>query len=250
MTVIVLFTLTGYQVTSETAATRLLGRLGAALIELDRWLPAHREDIELLARDRPEASVRVNDLPLAVTLPSVEVLKVTEEEQLRDLMLRVMGETLYDEGSDAFRDEQGNRRSLALDEPMRWSVALLQSSTHSFWRAALPITFLVLLVPAAGVLLAGRSPLAPVAIGAGIGAAASLTTYVFAGFLSNAFDSPVDREAMLILHDGAWIGLRDCLAVAVTSVCVLSIVSMLSRPRYVERAWPASTSTPPDVPSV
>src|SRR6202008_3160436 len=53
LTIVFLFSLTGFQVTSEPAATRLLGRIGASLIEIDRWFPAHQEELQLRAEDRP-----------------------------------------------------------------------------------------------------------------------------------------------------------------------------------------------------
>jgi hypothetical protein len=242
--------LAGYQVTSETAATRLLGRLGAALIELERWLPAHAEDLDLLARDRPDATVHVNDLPLSVVLPSSQVVDADQEE-LRQLMTRAMGRTLYDRGTGAFQDEQGAPRSLSIGEPVRWTVELLSSGAHRFWQAALLITALVLLVPAAGVMLAGRTPLTPIAIGAGLAAAASAAAWAIAGTAGGFFDSPVDKETMLILRDGAWIGLRNSLAVTAIAASLLVVISMVTRQRVEERTWPApvEAESPPDYPS-
>jgi hypothetical protein len=237
MTAVVLFTLTGYQVTSETAATRLLGRLGAALIEIDRWLPEHREDIVLLARDRPDASVRPNDLPIDVVLSSAEVLSAEDDAALRRLMLRVMGETLYGQGPGAFRGPEGEPRSLGIDEPLRWSVMLLESSAHGFWRAVLPIGLLLWLAPVAGVLLAGRLPFRQIALGAGVAAAASLAWWALMEATSGLFSGAVDRETILILRDGAWLGLRNSIAVGVAAVGIVALIGIMGRPRLEARPW-------------
>jgi hypothetical protein len=245
MTVVLLFALTGYQVTSETAATRFLGRLGAALIEIDRWLPAHREDIELLARDRPDAAVRVTGLPLNLTLPASQVLEAEDEEELRGLLVRVMGRALYHQGSGAIRDERGDT-TLAFNEPLRWSIAMLGNSMHNFWKAALPIAFLVLLIPIAGVLLAGRSPLGPVAFGSGIAAMLSLGTWLVAHGLSGGFTGAVDIETMMVIRDSAWLGLRNSLSICVAATALLVLITALTRERRDERSWPAVPELPPE----
>ncbi|MPZ48959.1 MAG: hypothetical protein GEU75_06560 [Dehalococcoidia bacterium] len=237
LTVLALFTLTGYQVTTETAASRLLGRLGASLIELDRWLPEHREDIELQARDRPEATVRPGDLPIELVLPSAAVLEAIDAQALDTLLLDTIGHTLYTRSTGAFRNDEGERQALGIDEPVRWTVQALDEGRHSFWRAALPITLLVLLAPVAGVLLAGRSPLTPIAIGAGISAALCLAAWFLTQTLAGFFDAAVDKETMLILRDGAWIGLRNSLAVTVTAAALTFLLSTLLRPRARRHVW-------------
>src|SRR3990170_9002882 len=158
-TAVALFALAGYQVTGETAATRLLGRLGAALIEIDRWLPAHREDIDLLARDRPEGSVRLADLPIEVTLPASAVIDA-EAAALRERIVAAMGEALYRDGRDAFVGEDGDA-NLAVDEPVRWTASLLSRGAHGFWQAALALSLLALVAVVASFLMGGRPPPLP-----------------------------------------------------------------------------------------
>jgi hypothetical protein len=120
---------------------------------------------------------------------------------------------------------------------------------HSVWQAVLPITVLLLLAPVAGVLLAGRSPLMPLAIGAGLAAAASLSVWFLADTASGAFEGAVDKETMLILRDGAWIGLRNSLAVTVTGAGLMVLISIMGKPRVPQRAWrtPAPTPAPVDI---
>src|SRR6188474_2697914 len=116
LTVVALFALTGWQVTSDTASERLLGRLGGSMVELDRWLPAHVEDIKLQARDKDDGIVVVRDLPIEVRLPSSVVVEA-DEPYLRSLIVREMGRQLYRDGNDAFKENDGSTASLGVDEP-------------------------------------------------------------------------------------------------------------------------------------
>jgi len=234
-TAIALFALAGYQVTSATAAERLLGRLAAALVEIDRWLPAHREDIDLLARAVPEGTVDLDDLPVDVALPAAGVIDA-EEAALRDRIVALMGEALYSDGKDAFRGEEG-AASLGVDEPARWTATLLSAGAHRFWQAALPLTLLVLLALVASLLHGGRSPLLPLTIGAGVAAACSLAVWLLAEAGETALDSAIDREIVLILRDGAWIGLRNAAAVAAAGLAIRALLA-LARPG--PTAWPAA----------
>jgi hypothetical protein len=243
MTAVVLFALAGYQVTSETAATRLLGRLAAALVEIDRWLPAHREDIDLLARDDPQAAVRLADLPIEVSLPAPDVI-AAEPEVLRDRIVRVMGGVLYADGSGAFRGDDGEGH-LGIDEPARWTASLLSRGAHSFWKAALPLTLLVLLALAAATLHGGAAPLPALIAGAALAALASGGVWLLAQLGEALAASAIDREIMLILRDGAWIGLRDALAVVVAGIALRFLLNLARG----DAPWPA-LQPPPDAPYV
>lgn len=248
-TAVVLFSLAGHQVTSATAGPRFLGRLGAALIEVDRWLPAHREDIDLLARDKPASVVQLRDLPVDVRLPAVSLIDA-DDAVLRRLIVAEMGRILYEDRTAAFRDESGQKGSLGIGEPVRWTVTLLGSGVHGFWQAALPISLLMLVAFVAAVMLGGRSPLPPLIVGAGIAALCSFGVWLLAQAGSGAFSSPVDKEIMLILRDGAWIGVRNGVAVAVIGVTLVFLSSLIARQRQ-EDAWRGKpTSPPPDAPTV
>ena len=225
LTVVVLFCLAGFQVTNETAGHRLLGRVGAALIELDRWLPAHHDDIELLSRDRPDAPLTLPDLPIDVTISPVTAVDATDES-LRVAITRAMGEKLYSDGSDAVHDEEG-KSHLGVAEPVRWTINLLGDSAHSFWRSALILTGLILLVLCAGLLWTRQSPVLAVAIGGGIAAGFSLLVWVIAEVLQSVIDGAMDKEIALVLRDGAWLGLRNGLAVLAIGLAVAYLLSTL-----------------------
>jgi hypothetical protein len=233
MTAAALFALAGYQVTSETAGVRLLGRLGAAIIEIDRWLPAHRDDINLLSRDRPEVPLVVPNLPIEVVLPPPQTIDM-EDDSLGGLMRRSMGETLYRDGDEAVKDEEGESH-LAVTEPVRWAINLLGNSAHSFWQAVAGLTGVLLFAICAGMLLARQSPLVPLAVGGVIAATASLAVWLLGMLLGSVFDGAIDRELALILRDGAWIGLRNGLAVMAMGFGAAYVAGALLKRR--EDAW-------------
>ena len=255
MTAIVLFSLAGFQVTTQTAGVRLLSRLSAALIEFDRWLPEHRDDLDLLARDRPTGFVRP-ELPVPVSLPARSLIGASDDVN-RALILNAMGTTLYDQGLDAFPSESGASQKPAIDEPAYWAIRLLSSGAHDFWVKALPVWLLLLLVGAGLTLRAGRSPLPALAAGAGIAIVASLAVWLLTDLASGISESATDREIAAILHDGAWIGVRNGVAVLAGSLALIvffSHVDFLRLPARLEQerttgSTPASDfSTRSDLP--
>jgi hypothetical protein len=236
---VTLFAFAGYQVTGEGPASKLLGRLAASLVELDRWVPSHREDIQLVARDRPQESVLIDDLPVDVVIPSSAALSAGNDE-LRDLLREAMGRRLYQDGRGALQDDEGGTH-LPVTEPVRWTVSLLGSGAHGFWRIATLATGLATLGLLASVVLSRRSPMMPLLAGALGGAVGSFLVWLVASSGGSLFDSAVDREIMLILRDGAWLGLRNSLAVAVIALAALYLWRTLVEPRRTraeENYWP------------
>lgn len=234
VTVLALFCLAGYQVTGATAGERFLGRIGAALVELDLWLPAHRQDIQLLAKDRPDEAVVVDDLPVrGVVLPPEEA-RSADDETLKRLLRGSMGGSLYREGAAGLSDHDGQSH-LSITEPVRWSVALLSAGMHGFWRAAVVLAALVLLALCAVMLTLQQPPAAAVLWGALAAAACSLAVWLLARGAGSAFDGALDREIALVVRDGAWLGLRNALAVAAVAASLLFLSRALLGPR--EGSW-------------
>ncbi len=233
MTTITLIALTGFQVTSETAGTRLLGRLGVVLIEIDRWLPVHQEGLKLLARDRPEGELEVADLPVQVAIPSMLVLDA-DEVLLRSLISDAVGTSLYKNGTDGFATGEGQAGSLDLNEPIRWVVSLLNSGTHGFWQVVLPFTALLLALTLAAVLTSGGAPLPAIAFGAAAAAGISLIGWLLMELGNSSSDRALNRETFLILRDGFWIGVRNGVAVAVAAGALHFMVRSLS-PAHVQQ---------------
>jgi hypothetical protein len=229
LTVVTMFTLAGFQVTNETAGVRLLGRIGAAMIELDRWLPAHRDDIELLSRDRPNAPLILPDLPVQVAIPSTAVIDASDAS-LRASISRSMGEVLYAEGAGAVTDEEGESH-LGVTEPVRWAINLLGEDSHGFWRIALIVTGLSLLVLSAGLFWTRQAPFMALASGGAISGVLALGIWLLALILGSSMDGAIDREIALALRDGAWIGLRNGLALFAIGLAASFVASSLRGPR-------------------
>jgi hypothetical protein len=230
LTIAVLASLTGYQVTSETSGVRMLGRLGAALIELDRWLPAHRDDIELLARDRPNQPLILTDLPIEVAIPAAAALEAPGPV-LQATIQEAMGHRLYDEGYEAIQDEQGETH-LGVTEPLRWAVAALDSGAHSFWRIAAIISALVLLAVCIGHFWMRESPLPGLAVGAAVSALLALAAWLIVMLLGSSVTSALDEEIARVARDAIWIGVRNSLAATAIGVGGLYAFNTLVGPRH------------------
>jgi hypothetical protein len=159
-----------------------------------------------------------------------------------------MGDALYLQGNDAFRDNEGVRRAPGVNEATHWAVLLLSSGAHGFWRLALPSALLVLVALCAALIVLGRTPLAAVGAGAGFAAVASLAVWFLAGALNEASTAALDREIALILRDGAWIGVRNALAVASSALGLMILFRTIEGARL--RARPMSSSPPQEIPPV
>lgn len=209
LTILTLICLTGFQVTSETASVRFLGRLGAALIELDRWLPAHRDDIQLQARDRPSQPLTLTDLPLNVTIPpsAANASSSALEATIRD----AMGQRLYKDGTGAIQDDQGQSH-LSITEPIRWAIGTLDSGAHGFWSITLAITGLALLAVFAGHFWMRRSPLPGFAVGSAIAVVPALIAWLIVTLVGSSMSGALNEELARVARDGVWLGVRDSIA--------------------------------------
>jgi hypothetical protein len=226
-----LFALAGYQVTSEASGERLLGRLGASLVELDRWIPAHREDLNVHAKDRPGEVIVIGEMPLKwVVVPSDSVVDASDEE-LRDILTSGMGYALYQNGAAALSPEGEDVTRLSLIEPARWTVELLSQRANAFWLATLVVSLVLLLALSVALLLGRSSPFSAVTLGAGIAAGCSLAAWVLAFGAGFAFTSAIDKEIMLIVRDGASLGLRNAIGVGIIAAALQYLLRPFSAPR-------------------
>jgi hypothetical protein len=252
MTALLLLAFAGYQVTGETAGPRLLGRLASSLVELDRWVPAHRDDMQLVARDRPDENILIDDLPVDVLLPSDAVLAVGDRDAELSVLLRdAMGRRLYTEGRGVLQDESGVTH-LGVTEPVRWSVSLLSADTHGTWRLALIASTLLTLLFVVSFVVSKRSPVAPLLTGAVLAVVVSFFGWLVGSSAGSWFASSVDKEVVLILRDGAWLALRNSLAVAAMLLALLFLQRALLAPRVRDddgMYWPESYDEPDAYPS-
>ncbi len=229
LTILTLVCLSAYQITSETSSVRLLGRLGAALMELDRWLPAHRDDVELLARDRPNQPLALTDLPIEVAIPANTALQAPEPV-LKATITEAMGHRLYEDGYGAIQDEQGESH-LAITEPLRWAVDMLDSSAHGFWRIGLVITGLALLALCVGHFWVRQSPLPGLTVGSAIAAVLAVVAWLVVSLLSSSVSGALDEELAQVARDGVWIGLRNSIAATAIGLGGLYAYNSLVGPR-------------------
>jgi hypothetical protein len=233
LTIATLVTLTGYQVTTETSSVRLLGRLSAALIELDRWLPAHRDDIELLARDRSDQPVVLDELPVQVAIPASAALDAPHHV-LRATITEAMGRRLYEEGYGAIRGDEGETH-LGLTEPLRWAVDGLEGSAHSFWSIAVVISGLTLAAVCAGHVWVRQSPLPGLAVGSAVAALFAVGVWLVVGLVGSSASGSLDEEIARVARDAVWLGVRNSLAATAIGLGGLYIRSSLFGQRDEDR---------------
>jgi hypothetical protein len=240
-TAVTLLCLSAYQVTGETAATKLLGRLFGSMIEIDRWLPAHHEDLQSLARERQRGVVVLEDLPIQVQLRGEDVLTMSQGD-LKQLIRDQAGRSLYHHGMDAF----ASNGSLSLNQPVRWTVLLLDRDAHRFWRAALVASaaFSGLLAVLVALSTVGN-PLRVLSVAVGIGAFLALLVSSVAWMLmmlgAEAASSLLDREIALIFRDAAGLAFRNTLAVLAVAIAFWLAARIAGGHRGYERdAWPSA----------
>jgi len=154
-----------------------------------------------------------------------------------------MGRKLYEDGNSAFRDNEGGAASLGINEPVRWTVAFLGSRMHGFWLAALALTLLLALAASAAVLTTGQHPVNAIAIGGVIGFIASGAFWGLTHLMSSMAGSAADQEIVLILRDGAVMGLRNCGGVCFASGVLALLLAMGHRRDASSQYSPAPTRT-------
>jgi hypothetical protein len=222
LTIVFLFSLTGYQITSEQAATRLLGRLGASLIEIDRWLPSHLEELQLRAEDRPNGSVPLAGVPVAAEIPSSKVRGATPG-QLHDRVIEAMGQALYKDGTDALRDDNGPV-DLSVEEPVRWATQALEEDMHSIWLPPMAFSGIVLAGLCLDFMRMGRSPLSSILVGAFMATFFAAAAWVLATLGGSVMESGVDKEVMQVARDGAFMGLRNSVTMGAAATALMLVL--------------------------
>jgi len=243
-TAVVILAFTAFQASGPTAGPRLLGRLAAAMIELDRWLPAHMDDIQSALRDRPRVVVEVPGLPLSAPVPGPALLD-DGGAALKAALIESMGAALYQNGAGAFQGGGG----LSLTEPARWTIELLGRDARRAFEAlvlaggAVELVFMTLVVTTAAGPLARRF-LLPIGFGGAAALLAGLALWLLARLGAGAVHGAVDREVLLILRDCSWIGVRDGFATALAAAAVLALVRLAAPAAPEQEPWPAALDEP------
>jgi len=230
LTIVFLFSLTGFQITGHTAATRLLGRIGGSLIEVDRWLPSHIEELQLRADDRPNGTVPLAGVPIDAEIPSSKV-RGAPPDLLRDHVVQAMGEALYTKGTDALRTESGAAK-LSVEEPVKWATHLLEEDVHDYWLPPLAFSGIIIAGLCLDFLRVGRSPLSSILVGALTSTLFAAAAWTFATFAESVLESGVDKEVMLVARDGAFMGLRNSVTLGAAATALMLVVKVtVSTPR-------------------
>jgi hypothetical protein len=239
--------LTGSQATGATAGPRLLGRLAAAMFELDRWIPAHSEDLQAAARERSRGAVEVQGLPVRATVNANSAIAGDGEAMSREIASSA-GHQLYELGRAAFRDENGAAAgSISISEPARWAVSSIEEDNHRAWNIALGATLVaVLFFSLLSLLTSSGASGVTVAIAAGallatIGAA---VLWGLATLCAGAFATQVDREVARMLRDCAWMGIRIGLAVAAAGIALTLMLRLVTQTDRHYAEWPGALDEP------
>jgi hypothetical protein len=236
-----LIALTGAQSTGATAGPRLLGRLAAALFELDRWVPAHAEDIAAAARDRTRGLVGVDGLPVRVLV--TQAAASADGEELGAAIADAAGQRLYSEGRVAFVDGEGANGDISLTQPTRWAIALLEQEEHSKWQfllyssalSTLALFGLVSVTSLGGVGMALRT----VAIASGIATVLAIGAWLLCEAVARITASPPNAETARLLASCLRLGLQDAVVVGLgAGIINFALRSLTPQPRPL-RQWPA-----------
>lgn len=207
-TFFLVFSLAFFLWTGSTAGPRLQGRLAAIAIEIDRWLPAHRDDIEASARERPRVAIQVTDLPLDASVPASVVLD-DQGSGLRAALVASMGETLYQRGRAAFH----GGGSIALTEPSRWLMDIVRPSVHHAWAFVVLLNIaLLILLGTLNAISTTATPLSailrPVAFGSGAALLTSIALWIAWRGGTLLVGPTITGESLLVLRDYAAISIR------------------------------------------
>jgi hypothetical protein len=243
---VTLGTLTGAQATGATVGPRLLGRLAAALFELDRWTPQHQEELQTVAQERTRGQVEVNGLPVHAAVSPAAVLG--NADSLANSIAAAAGEELYTYGRVAFVDGEGAQGDISITKPVRWAIALLEQEEHQSWQVALAVSAGLTLAAFVLVAVTSWSGLAgavrTVTVGSAIFTLVSTLIWVVCQIASHAILSAPDSEVARMLGDCARLGLQDGVTVGVAGVLLNLVLRQLAQQGSHYEKWPAALDEP------
>ncbi len=240
-----LLALTGSQATGASAGPRLLGRLAAALFELDRWTPQHKEELQTVARERIRGPVDVQGLPIRISVASGAALG--SDDELATAIAAAAGEALYWQGRSAFVDGDTVAGDISITRPVRWAIDLLRSSHHRAWQGLLFVTAMLSACALLLMLAASTSGLdgAIRAITRGGSAYSLAMALLWASCAAGAGRlSGPDREVARMLGSCASMGLLDGIAISIGCLAALVALRQFRQAGGRLREWPAALDEP------
>lgn len=127
--VVLLFSLSFANVTSEGAAKRALGHSLAILFEVDALLDDHYDALRLQASQTDAGTITVPDLPLDVSFTPEEVL-AGDRESFRALLLQRGADLVYEEGVAALHTNDTDLSLLSTQGAVGDGMDLLRPTPH------------------------------------------------------------------------------------------------------------------------
>lgn len=219
--------------TAEGPAKRVLRRSVASLTEIDTLLDRGYEEMRTAAEEDEEATLRLSEFPVQVTLSSEEVLSRSRPE-VRQLLLDRSADKLYDEGMSAFREEdvdlgEEDISFFSSQGAARNSLGFLRDNVHNSLHIAVACLVGMSTVLAAGLLLLTRGFGRLASLGAAITAAAVpfLTLGLALRFVlrltSEGDNEYVAGEFLEIAQEVAWIPIRNSIPLTGMGVAFLVV---------------------------
>ncbi len=240
-----LLALTGSQATGAAAGPRLLGRLAAALFELDRWTPQHREDLQTVAQERTRGLVDVRGLPIRISVSPGAAL--ASDDALANALAAAAGDALYLKGRSAFLDGDTAAGDISITRPVRWAIDLLSSSHHRAWQglafitAALSAGALLLMLAASTSGLDGA--IRAITLGGSAYSLAMALLWASCAAGAGRLSGP-DREVALMLRSCAGMGMLDGVAISIGCLAALVALRQFRQAGGRLREWPAALDEP------
>jgi hypothetical protein len=180
--------------------------------------------------------VPLSNVPIQAEVPSSQVLGVGPD-LLRQRVIEAMGLALYTHGTDALRNERGVV-DLSVEEPVRWTVLLLERDIHDYWLPPLAFSGILLVGLCLDFLRVGKSPLSSILVGACMASFFAAAAWGFATVAGNTLESGVDKEVMHIARDGAFMGLRNSVTLGAAATALMLVVKItVSAPRREPRYY-------------
>jgi hypothetical protein len=243
---------TGFQVTSEESAHRILRRGVAITTDIDTLLPRLETDLHASAQSSEGDTVRVPNFPVPVDIPREEARRIAGQD-LRTRILDQAADHLYEDGMSAWArgDAEGSqdieRVSTAGGLHRAFGLATQKWNTV-FLIAAILFGFLSFVL--AALLWAGlKSYLRLLAIGAAATTAAviSLAGAVGVRFALRTAETeadPFEEQLISLGVDTVWLFIRNYLILSLLGFATLAISSLLLW--WQARASPHSAVRPMD----
>lgn len=216
----------GYQTTSPAIAQRILRRAIATLGEVDALWPSAYQQLVEAAEQESATPLSIPDFPVQVTLSPQDVLNLPSP-QLKELALEKAAARVYEEGTEAFIENDEVSRELDLFSPqgaVNRGLSLLTRDSHENLRLPLIALGALSLLLALLLLVLTRSYGRLAALGAAVTVAA-LTSTMAATALRFALRTAADEADDYAIADLLTVG-KEMVEIPLRSGIILSLLGL------------------------